>query len=171
MVNIKCETAVTRKLHELKPFQGELKKRTSADIEALKQSILTEGLIMPIAVWGEYILDGHGRYEVLKDIAPDIEVPVVEIEAATEEEARKQLLQIVSVYGKINKAGLVKFTAAIPEYKAAPVMKITAPIIKRQPVQGELRESDDVIIRLKIKKTVAGKLIEMLSQTEGVEVL
>jgi hypothetical protein len=65
MVEIKCSTKDTIKLTDCVAFQGNLKKRTQQNIDELKQSLSTEGLLMPFAVWvhdnTSYLLDGHGR--------------------------------------------------------------------------------------------------------------
>jgi hypothetical protein len=161
-------------LSQLTLFQGDVKKRTDADIEALATSLRDEGLCMPFAVWQKddtlYILDGHGRYAALTRLAlTDVTIleqqyPAIMINADTEDEARKTLLQIISVYGKINKAGVMKF--------AAPLTNYTAPVIKHQRVMVQAPvQTENVVIKIKCKKETAAKLMDLLSAVEGVEIL
>jgi hypothetical protein len=159
----------------MQPFQGNLKKRTDKDIDDLKDSILTDGLLMPFALWQHddvlHILDGHGRYAALIKIALDDPsilnqaFPAVIIEAEGEIEAQKALLQIVSTYGKITKVGLAKFSSGIVNYKAPILSKLASPI-KRAPVVESFE-----IIRLKVPKDISAKVREILKGVQGVEVL
>ena len=113
MIKVMCQTPEVIRLQELTPFQGDLKRRTSKDIKSLASSILSEGLLMPFAVWKHdgvnSLLDGHGRYSALIELAlednsiSEQAFPVVYIEAETEEQAKKSLLQITSSYGKITR--------------------------------------------------------------------
>lgn len=141
MLKINCNTDTRIKLQQLVPFQGTLKKRNDNDINALIKSLENDGMMMPFAVWHhddkDYLLDGHGRLEALvrmslKDI--DIinqDLPCIYINADTEEEARKSLLQITSSYGKLNKKGIIEFTATIPDY-VAPCVIAVKPKLKRK---------------------------------------
>ena len=95
MIKVMCQTPEVIRLQELTPFQGDLKRRTSKDIKSLASSILSEGLLMPFAVWKHdgvnSLLDGHGRYSALIELAlednsiSEQAFPVVYIEAETEE--------------------------------------------------------------------------------------
>jgi hypothetical protein len=141
MLKVNCKTEATILLQKLVPFQGHLKKRKKEDIDALINSLEHDGMMMPFAVWHhedkDYLLDGHGRLEALvrmslKDM--DImtqELPCIYIEAATEDDARKSLLQITSSYGRIDKKGIVEFTATIPEY-VAPCVIAARPRLKKR---------------------------------------
>jgi hypothetical protein len=182
--DIKCKTENTVTLVDLKQFQGNLKKRSSADIDALTQSIKEDGLLMPIALWQHdgicSILDGHARYEAFVRMAieePEIltaSLPCIIIDVATEAEAQKALLQITSQYGHVTKKGLQSFVAQIPEYKLA------APIVIKTLGTGigEIREVpkkavDDgmVVLKVKVHKDMVKRLTEVLSGVEGVSVL
>ena len=95
MIKIMCQTPEVIRLGKLTPFQGDLKRRTSKDVMSLANSIKDEGLLMPFAVWRHEgvnsLLDGHGRYQALTELAlQDNEIatqdfPVIYIEAETEE--------------------------------------------------------------------------------------
>lgn len=134
MISVQCKGLKdTLKLSEMIAFQGNLKKRTDAEIDELGKSLKTEGLLMPFAIWpsndGYKVLDGHGRIAALQKLAvtePDIlnqKFPVVVIDKPTEEEARKALLQITSSYGKITKKGAMEFVKSIPNYSAPSISK------------------------------------------------
>lgn len=173
MIEIKCKAPDTIRLADLVQFQGGLKKRTAKDIEALKFSLETEGLLMPFAVWKHddkaLLLDGHGRYQALSAIAlNDVSIieqdfPVLIIDVATEDEARKALLQISSTYGKITTKGLQVFTAPIVGYKCPATIKLD-----RSPVQRVTSTESDVIIRLKVRREKAEELLAILKKVDGV---
>jgi hypothetical protein len=178
MFNIKCKTEDTITLTALRQFQGTLKKRSESDITALIQSLNEDGLLMPFALWQHdgqcSILDGHARYEAMIRMAIDdpnvlsMELPIILIDVATEDEAKKALLQITSSYGRVSKKGLVNFTASIANYTAmAPIaVKVMAPVkaIEKPPV-------DTVILKLKVKKDMVQRLTEVLGGVEGVAIL
>jgi hypothetical protein len=161
-------------------FQGDLKLRSSDDIDALAKSLLEEGLITPFAVWHSveedklYLLDGHGRMQAIIQLAmSDPEVltqafPVNVIDAESEEEARKRLLQIISTYGKINKAGLIKFASPVLTYKAPALVKYTHNIVKA-PLDGAV--CDKIIVKLRIDREKAAELKALLKQVDGIEIV
>ena len=185
MVEIKCITKDAIKLTDCTPFQGNLKKRTQQDIEELKQSLLTEGLLMPFAVWKKddknYLLDGHGRKEALVQLAVEdaqllsVDWPCVFINAETEDEARKALLQITSSYGKITKAGVKQFTVSIPNY-VAPSIKKFVPKIKSVSVTDNKKEhenpaQDKAVLKIRVMRDKLEEVRNILSQFNFIEVL
>jgi hypothetical protein len=175
MLTIKCLAPHTATITVMNQFQGDLKKRSTQDIEDLKGSLLNEGLLMPFALWKHedklYILDGHGRYEAIIRIAlqdPTVltqEFPVILVDATNEIEARKALLQIVSTYGKITKKGVTQFASLVPDYKAPIIKLIETKIIKTEKLSDEM-----VIIRVKVPKVKVEQLTELLKQVAGLEV-
>jgi hypothetical protein len=175
MIELKCSTESVVLLSQMTLFQGDLKKRTERDIDDLATSLREEGMFMPFAVWERtpselLILDGHGRYAALTKLAlTDISIleqqfPCIRIQADDENEARKALLQIVSTYGRINRTGVIAFSAPVIGYKA-PVIKIRKETIKHDPIP-----SDTVIIKLKVLKDKAPALMNILKDVDGVEV-
>lgn len=180
MFSIKCESKDKAKLHDLVPFQGDLKKRTPQDIQELKQSIMTEGLLMPFAVWmhedKNYLLDGHGRLQALTELAvehPDmnilmIDFPCIFISAETEMDARKALLQITSSYGKITKQGVKQFTVSIPGYVAPSIKKFVA---KPEKAKVTAPKSDKTVIRIRVDNDKAPQVFDILRQMSFIEVL
>jgi len=184
MIKINCETKDSLKLAEMIPFQGNLKKRTPQDLAGLKESLTTEGLMMPFAVWKHegknYLLDGHGRKEALMQMAinGDAEMisfdwPVVFVEADTEEAARKALLQITSSYGKITKQGVKQFCVSIPDYRAPAIQKYVAKPVKVNTDAGKLPNTPvKKIIRIRVSQENEAQLLNVLGQfKEFIEIL
>lgn len=179
MVEIKCSAENSIALSSLVPFQGTLKKREQSDISELKESLLREGLLMPFAVWKHngknFLLDGHGRLEALLQLAVDdltliesVKYPVVYVDADTEEEARKALLQITSSYGRVTKKGVAEFTAKIPNY-VAPAIKKYVSVGKR--VNVSLKQSGKQVIRIAVPKEKASDVKKVLESIDYIEVL
>lgn len=180
MIKINCKTNDTVKLVDLIAFQGNLKKRTESDLEELRASLESEGLMMPFAVWRHddknYLLDGHGRREVLMRLivsSPDlldIDWPCVFVEAETEDDARKALLQITSQYGKITKIGVKQFTASIPNYRAPSINKFVAKPVK---VSSSVKapKSDKVILKIRITRDKLEQIKDIFKQFDFIEVL
>ena len=177
MISVKCDTKDHIKLADCEPFQGNMKKRSEQDLEGLKQSLLTEGLLMPFAIWEhdgkKLLLDGHGRREVLIAMAdPDImdfDWPCVYIKADTEDDARKALLQITSQYGKITKVVYKQFTVSIPNYKAPSVAKFISPVNKK--VSVPKAQSDLKIVKIRVPKDKYDKVLEIFKSFDFIEVL
>lgn len=97
-------------IKDLKPFQDNLKDLTKDNYQKLKNSILKFGFFVPIFMWNDYILDGHGRHRVMVEEGwGDTEVPIINIEAKNELEAREKLLHITSQYQTITIEGLDEF--------------------------------------------------------------
>lgn len=185
MVKIKCDGIKdTLLLKDLVPFQGTLKKRTEEDVQALIESIEQEGLLMPFVVWRkdkqDFLLDGHGRLQALSKMQDTDrqKFPVIFIDAATEDEARKSLLQITSSYGKITKKGAIQFTATIKGYKAPSVNKLLYRTVKpkKMPVIPEPKpvvqaDDGDIILRVAVPKDKEAIIRDMLRQFTYVKVL
>lgn len=178
MIKVMCQTPEVIRLGELTPFQGDLKRRTSKDISALASSIKDEGLLMPFAVWRHEgvnsLLDGHGRYSALTELAlqdneiATQELPVIYIEADTEEQAKKSLLQITSSYGKITKEGAIKFCASIPSYKAPAINKF----VHRKPVERKMSEQkNEQIIRIAVPNDKAQAVLDLFKSVDYIRVL
>ncbi len=110
----KVGTVRNCRLEELEDFQGNLKGLPEEHYERLKRSLLANGFIAPFFIWGQKILDGHQRKAALLRMAGEgIEVPevfpCVEIEAETELQAKKFVLQFVSAHGQVTEVGLEEF--------------------------------------------------------------
>ena len=181
MLKINCESDATLKLTDMVAFQGNLKKRTDEDISALQESLKTEGLIMPFAVWKHegknYLLDGHGRKEALIRMAtatPELlnaEWPVVYVNADTEDGARKALLQITSSYGKITKAGVKQFCVSIPDYKAPAISKFVSKPVTKNIKTVEKSVSTKTIIKIRVDNDKVEQVRSILKEFTFIEVI
>ena len=68
-------------------FQSKIPPLTAEERSQLEANILEEGrLLNPLIVWNGFIVDGHNRFEILKE-HPEIEYTVLEKEFAGREEA------------------------------------------------------------------------------------
>lgn len=94
------------------PFQGELKELSEREYNKLKKSITDNGLFVPFFVWKENgkLLDGHQRLRVFIREGWQLDVPVIWISAASEQEAKQKLLLISSQYGRVTQEGWDSFT-------------------------------------------------------------
>lgn len=183
MIKIMCATKDGVLLQDVVPFQGNLKKREQSDLDGLKESLTREGLLMPFAIWKKdgknFLLDGHGRLEVLLNMAvedPEIltsAFPCIYITADTEDDARKALLQITSSYGKITKNGVKQFMISIPNYVAPSVQRFVAKPVKKQEIKvsDKAKIADKIVIKLRVSKDRKDNLIEVLKQFDFIEVL
>lgn len=187
MIKINCETKDTLKLADMVFFQGNLKKRTNNDIEELKKSLETEGLMMPFAVWTHedknLLLDGHGRKQAIMRIIEEtgdndmlaVDWPVIHITAETEDDARKALLQITSSYGKITKNGYKQFCVSIPEYRAPAIQKYVAKPVsyKAKPVTEPTQPNPNgkTIIKIKVSNDKVEEVKQVLKEFSYIEVL
>ena len=103
-------------LDEIEEFQGGLKSLGKTEYSKLKQSITEKGFIVPCFAWrngsGRWkLLDGHQRVRVIRTEGWTIDggIPVVEIVADNERDAKEKLLAIVSRYGRVEGQGLYEF--------------------------------------------------------------
>lgn len=179
MIAIKCTGNKTMLLKDMEPFQGTLKQRTEKDIEELKESLEREGLLMPFAIWNHedksYLLDGHGRRKALLsmvDAYPEIvsfKFPIIPIEAETEDDARKALLQITSSYGRITSQGVKQFTVSIPNYVAPSIKKFVKPA-QVKPIQTKAAPAK-TIIKIRVDNDKIEQLKEVLDSFNWIEIL
>lgn len=121
VIQIGCEGTRLVALEDLKELQGDLKQRSLADVEQLKQMILKLGFAFPFFVWRDgdqqWILDGHGRLAALTALrAEGWEVPplpAVDIAATDMADAKRRLLALNSRYGKMTTEGFEAFVAGV----------------------------------------------------------
>lgn len=112
-IKVKCKGSRSVPLNELINFQGNLKELQESEYIKLKNLILKYGFRFPVIVWNNKIIDGHSRVLVLKDLIKEgwqiSDIPVADIEAKNEKEAKKALLDFNSRFGKITNDGLYEF--------------------------------------------------------------
>lgn len=115
-IRITCRGSREISPSELIGLQGELKSLSKTNYLKLRQSILDHGFSFPPFVWNNRIIDGHQRLKTLLKMITEegliLEretIPVVDIEAQDEQEAKKKVLLAVSQYGRIESDGLYQF--------------------------------------------------------------
>jgi site-specific DNA-methyltransferase (adenine-specific) len=129
-ITVNVDGSKLMSLSKIKPFQGDLKKLSDENFQKLRDQIVKTGFNFAPHVWNSpgtvYILDGHQRVHVLKQLlkagyslydtcgAPlGDKIPVNVVYAKTLEEAKTMVLQAVSQYGKLDQQGFVDFTEGL----------------------------------------------------------
>lgn len=118
-VRIAVRGTGTMAIASLHNLQGDLKSISAENKAKLRKEILETGFAFSPHVWQDpatqevYLLDGHQRVQVLKDLESDgftvPPVPVTYVEAASLREAKRRILQASSQYGHMNAQGLYDF--------------------------------------------------------------
>ena len=114
IIKINCNGSREVSIDELLEFQGNLKSLDQKEYNKLKQSIIEYGFSFPVFVWdNNKILDGHTRIFVIRRLLKEGfsigNIPVVDIQAKDQTEAKEKLLILNSKYGKITEEGLSEF--------------------------------------------------------------
>lgn len=80
-------------LSALTPYEGNARKHTDEDINAIMASIQEFGFDDPIGVWGKNntIVEGHGRLMAAKELGMET-VPVIRLDHLTDEQRRAYAL-------------------------------------------------------------------------------
>ena len=116
-IKVRCSAAAVLDIDQLIEFQGDLKVMSKVNAAKLRRVILRQGFTAPFFVWKKgslnYVLDGHQRLKVLKDLRSEgcevPSLPVAYIKATDENDAKRKLLEIVSQYGKVRQPGFDSF--------------------------------------------------------------
>ncbi len=104
--------------HDLSRYDfNTLKEKERVNIDRLKKAIIEKGFCFPFFVWqgNDFVIDGTGRFKALKALEaegvdiPDL--PIVNIQAKTLDEAKQLVLQASSDFGEITKESLDLFGA------------------------------------------------------------
>lgn len=115
-MNITCDCKTVKPIADLEPFQGNIKSMNAKDRAKLVNLLETYGIRFPFYVWGNKILNGHQRYDVLlNDFNYTGDVPVVEVEAEDENEAKELVLVATSQHGRFNIEDLQEFTKGLSD--------------------------------------------------------
>jgi len=91
-------------------------KADKRDVTNLKNAIVKRGWSFPVYVWKDnnYVIDGKGRKQALEELLKEgheiKEIPVVDIEADSIEEAKQKVLEVSSQYGDVTKDSFEAFT-------------------------------------------------------------
>lgn len=82
-IDIKCETKKYMTIDELIEMQGKLKRLDKENEEKLRSNLIKNGIVFPLFVWQNKIIDGHQRLAVLRKLRQEgyeiDKVPVVEV--------------------------------------------------------------------------------------------
>lgn len=117
----KVRNMILLEIDELHPFQGNLKDLLKEDYDKLRKQII-KGFKAPFFVWldpstNKYMLeDGHQRHRVLTELRRAEgytipKLPCVVIEADTEHEAKKNILEISSQFGRVTPSSLFEYAS------------------------------------------------------------
>lgn len=122
MSEIKDKVKELKKLtwNEIKSLNfNHLKNNSNRDVAKLKKSVLNRGFFSPFMVWNDFVFDGTGRLQALKELEKEgVEIPDLPclfVEANNLAEAKIYALQISSKHGEITQESLYEFTVDIPE--------------------------------------------------------
>ncbi len=157
-IQIKCKGSMTLELEQLEPFQGSLKDLSKENYNKLRKQIIDLGFSEPICVWkneGKYnILNGHQRVRVLQEMKRSEgfkvpRLPVVEVEAASEHEAKKKVLSLTSQFGEISSDSLFEFASLnnidLPTLEDFRFPEIDMDEFKSEFFDGEEKPSEDPV--------------------------
>ena len=110
---ITCQGTKYLDISELKFLQGNLKELREKEFNKLKKSIQKYGFRFPVFLWNNYIIDGHQRVFVVSKMIENGysigKIPIVEIDAENEKEAKRLILLASSRYGGVTDDGLYEF--------------------------------------------------------------
>jgi hypothetical protein len=113
-IRIRCDVKDHLPLGSFVNLQGNLKSLSTENYQKLRKHILELGFTAPIFVWNNKILDGHQRLKTVQQMVSDRELscshlPIVNINAENEDEARRMLSGFVSQFGRVDEQGLYEF--------------------------------------------------------------
>lgn len=111
MIRNRLPSLPTKPLEDFKPFQGHLKTLTKKAYRKLRARMKDKGIVAPVYVWQDWIIDGHQRILVCETEGWTVEggMPYVEIEAADAKEAAEFVLIHSSEYAEVDTSGLYEF--------------------------------------------------------------
>ena len=83
-IRIKCTTGITMSLDEMNWFPSKLKKHSDLEIQRIRDSIIEDGFLFPIAIGKvgdkNYIIDGECTYNALQQLKYEgCEIPEIPI--------------------------------------------------------------------------------------------
>lgn len=84
MNNLKVEYVP---IDSVKPYEKNAKIHTAEQIEQIKNSINQFGMVDPIGVWHDTIVEGHGRYIACQELGMDT-IPVVKLDHLTDKQRK-----------------------------------------------------------------------------------
>lgn len=78
-------------IESIRPYKNNAKEHPIEQIEQIKKSIQEFGNNDPIAVWHNEIVEGHGRYEALKQLG-EKQIPIIRLDDLTDEQRKAYTL-------------------------------------------------------------------------------
>ena len=78
-------------IETIKPYKNNAKQHPKEQIEQIKKSIQEFGMIDPIGVWNNEIVEGHGRLIACQELRIK-EVPIIRLDQLTDEQRRAYAL-------------------------------------------------------------------------------
>ena len=75
----------------IRPYENNAKEHPIEQIEQIKKSIQEFGNNDPIAVWNNEIVEGHGRYEALKQLG-EKSIPIIRLDNLTDQQRKAYTL-------------------------------------------------------------------------------
>lgn len=159
IIKINCEGTQYVDFHELNEFQEDIKTISREDLDKLKESIKSKGIIMPGFVWKHqdkwWILDMHQRFRAFIELEKEgwyiPNVPVVEIFAKTKREAKEAVTIFISQYGKVDEK---KLKVYLDKYQ----IKLKTLVIRSEPI----RIKSDINKKIKTETLQSYKRIHIL---------
>jgi hypothetical protein len=115
VINVTCKGSRGVPRQQLESMQGNLVELRQENFDKLRRLIISKGFRFPVFVWNNKIIDGHQRLFVLKHLVESEgylfphDVPVCDIEAKDEKEAKELVLIARSEYGDTTDEGLFEF--------------------------------------------------------------
>lgn len=74
-------------INSIKPYENNTRLHSPEQIEQIKSSIEEFGNNDPIGVWHDEIVEGHGRYQALKELGYK-EIPIIRLDNLTDEQRK-----------------------------------------------------------------------------------
>ena len=74
-------------IDSIKPYENNTRLHSAEQIEQIKSSIQEFGNNDPIGVWHDEIVEGHGRYQALKELGYK-EIPIIRLDNLTDEQRK-----------------------------------------------------------------------------------
>ena len=115
-IRIKCTTGITMSLDEMNWFPTKLKKHSDLEIQRIRDSIIEDGFLFPIAIGKvgnkNYIIDGECTYNALQQLKYEgCEIPEIPIYyvKCNEETIKKMILIGTSTNHCVTETSLKEF--------------------------------------------------------------
>ena len=115
-IRIKCTTGITMSLDDMNWFPSKLKKHSDLEIQRIRDSIIEDGFLFPIAIGKvgdkNYIIDGECTYNALQQLKYEgFEIPEIPIYyvRCNEETIKKMILIGTSTNHCVTEISLEEF--------------------------------------------------------------